>query len=142
MKIKNIVAEIREKGLEPFKYLISSGVAFLINWVLFMVLDFLIGDRLPWELATIPAWIISSFANFTLNRVWVFHSSVSLWKALTEYYSLAIVVYLIKTFLIMEFCSRVLQIDPSLAMPIAEVVLFVCNYFIQKKWIFKNKNKQ
>lgn len=141
MKLKNIISEIREKGLEPFKYLISSGVAFLINWVLFMVLDLLISDRLPWELATIPAWAISSFANFTLNRLWVFHSSVSIWKALAEYYSLAVVVYLIKTFVIMEFCNRVLHIDPSLAMPIAEVVLFVCNYFIQKKWIFKNKKK-
>ncbi|MBE6569158.1 MAG: GtrA family protein [Ruminococcaceae bacterium] len=142
MKLKNLIHEIREKGLEPFKYLISSGVAFLINWFLFMILDKLIGGRLSWEFATIPAWLISSLTNFTMNRVWVFRSNSSLWKALTEYYSLAVVVYLIKTFVIMEFCSRVLRIDPSLSMPIAEVVLFVCNYFIQKKWIFRKKKNE
>ena len=141
MNIKKLISDVREKGIEPFKYLISSGVAFLINWVLFMVLDKLIGGRLSWEFATIPAWLVSSFTNFTMNRVWVFRSGAPLFKALAEYYSLAVVVYLIKTFVIMEFCSRVLQIDPSLSMPIAEVVLFICNYFIQKKWIFKKKNK-
>ena len=141
MNIKNLISTVREKGIEPFKYLISSGVAFLINWILFIILDKLIGDRLSWEFATIPAWLISSFTNFTMNRVWVFHSNTSLIKALTEYYSLAVIVYLLKTFVIMEFCSRVLHIDPSLSMPIAEVVLFISNYFIQKKWIFKKKNK-
>jgi len=139
MKLHDIWYSLREKGWVPLKYLFSSGIAFLLNWLLFVILDFLLGQKLSWEFSTIPAWIISSFINFTLNRLWVFRSVVPLRKALPEYYSLAVIVYLIKTYLIMEICNRLLHMDPAWAMPIAEVVLFVSNYFIQKKLIFKKK---
>ncbi len=132
------------------KYIFSSGVAFIIDYViftllldvftaLFTVLPFPIED---WSFlpATIVAWIVSSMTNFFMNRNFVFRSNVSLKIALPEYYGLAAVVFLMKT-LILTLMVKVFRIPEKIAKLVAEVVFFVSNYFIQKLFIFKKKEK-
>lgn len=141
-KWKAFLDTMREKGFVPLKYLASSVAAFGVNYVLLLVLDKRIPSVGSMELAAVIAWIVSSFLNFTLNRKWVFRSDAPYRAAFLEYYSLAIVVFCIKTFGFLELLTRVLHLELWFAAPVAEAILFVCNYFIQKKWIFGRKKEK
>lgn len=121
------------------KYLFSSGVAFVIDYALLILLDGTLPIAASMELAAPAAWIVSSFTNFFLNRNFVFQSSEPLAVALPEYYGLAGVVFLLKTYVLLEIMTRLLHIPLTIAKLAAEVVFFVFNYFIQKKFIFKQK---
>lgn len=138
-KWKSFLGAMRERGFIPLKYFASSVAAFGVNYVLLLVLDKRIPSVGSMELAAVIAWIVSSFLNFTLNRKWVFRSDTSYKAAFLEYYSLAVVVFCIKTFGFLELLTRVLHLELWFAAPVAEAILFVCNYFIQKKWIFGHK---
>ena len=138
-KWKSFLGAMWERGFIPLKYLASSVAAFGVNYVLLLVLDKRIPSVGSMELAAVIAWIVSSFLNFTLNRKWVFRSDTSYKAAFLEYYSLAVVVFCIKTFGFLELLTRVLHLELWFAAPVAEAILFVCNYFIQKKWIFGHK---
>lgn len=136
------------------KYLFSSLLAFLINYFLFLGLRTFVftGEtnlQLPEflhtlltkghrEIALVLAWIVSSFTNFLVNRCFVFKSKVSVVKAAAEYYGLAIVSFLIKT-LVFELFVRVLFIPDWIAVPVSEVIMYLINYVVQKKFIFKKK---
>lgn len=124
------------------KYIFSSVVAFAVDYVLLIVLANLLSGFIPnisMEVAAPLAWIASSLSNFIINRNFVFRSNAPLLVALGEYYGLALGVFLLKTYVLLEVLTRVLSIPLGIAKPIAEVVFFVTNYFIQKKLIFKKK---
>lgn len=124
------------------KYIFSSVVAFLVDYVLIMLFENILGGIFPnlsMEIAALPAWIVSSATNFTINRSFVFRSRAPLLTALGEYYGLALGVFLLKTYVLLELLTRVLSIPLGLAKPIAEVAFFIMNYFIQKKLIFKKR---
>lgn len=120
------------------KYIFSSVVAFVIDYMLLLYLDAILPVA-SMEIGALIAWLASSISNFFLNRNYVFRSSAPLALALTEYYSLAGVVFLLKTYVLLELLIRVIGIPLGIAKPIAEVVFFVTNYFIQKKLIFKKR---
>lgn len=141
-KWKAFLDTMREKGFVPLKYLASSVAAFGVDYALLLHLKRLIPSTGSMEIAAVIAWIVSSFLNFTLNRKWVFHSDSSYKMAFLQYYSLAFIVFSIKTFGVLELLTRVLHIELWIAKPVAEAILFVCNYFIQKKWIFGRKKEK
>jgi len=124
------------------KYIFSSAVAFLVDYVLIMLFENILGGispNLSMEIAALPAWIVSSATNFTLNRSFVFRSKAPIIPALGEYYGLAVVVFLLKTYVILEILTRLLFLPLGIAKPISEVLFFAANYFIQKKLIFKKR---
>ncbi len=124
----------------PLKYLFSSFVAFVIDYALLMLLD----DILPiasLEIGAFLAWCVSSAVNFLINRSFVFKSNASMKASLIEYYSLAVAVFAVKTYVIIELLTRLLTVPLIVAKPIAEVLLFVLNYFIQKKFIFGKQKR-
>ncbi len=122
------------------KYLFSSGVAFLIDYALLLLLARLFTFNGAVELVAAPgAWVISSLTNFFLNRNFVFRSDTPLLVALPEYYGLAAVVFLLKTYVLLELMVRGFGVPLEVAKLVAEVIFFISNYFIQKKFIFKEK---
>lgn len=121
------------------KFLMSAVIAFLIDYVLLLVLAPLLpfGEKLSRGIAKILAWVCSSQTNFHLNRLLVFQKSEGLWSAMLQYYSLAGVVLIGKVIGVM-----VLDFIPLwLANLICEVVFFLFNYIVQKKLIFKKKKQ-
>ncbi|MBQ4606707.1 MAG: GtrA family protein [Clostridia bacterium] len=138
-KLKLFWQRMRDVGWVPLKYLFSSCLAFAIDYVLHLYLDAAIPLAASMEIGAFLAWCVSSITNFFVNRNFVFHSSAPLRVALPEYYSLAVVVHLLKSYVILEILTRALHIPLHFAKPIAEVVLFAGNYLIQKKFIFKKK---
>lgn len=125
---------------QSLKYLFSSVVAFVIDYLLLLVLDSVLPVA-SLEIGAAIAWICSSLTNFFLNRNFVFRAATPLRIALPEYYGLATVVFLLKTYVVLEFLTRILHIPLIIAKPIAEVVFFITNYIIQKKLIFKKTDK-
>ena len=124
---------------QSLKYLFSSCVAFVIDYVLLIILDALLPVA-SLEIGAVIAWICSSLTNFFMNRSFVFRSSAPLRTAFVEYYGLAGIVFVLKTFVLLELLTRVFGIPLKIAKPIAEVIFFVSNYFIQKFFIFRKKS--
>lgn len=120
------------------KFLFSSGVAFLIDYFLLLLL----APCMPfasaqWNAVAAQAivWVLSSQTNFHLNRLLVFGASNRLWTAMAQYYSLAIFVLLGKSVLL-----GILTFLPLwIAKLLCEVSFFLFNYIVQKKLIFRKK---
>lgn len=124
------------------KYLFSSGVAFIIDYVLLLLIEGILPFAASMEIAAPAAWIVSSLTNFFLNRNFVFKSNAPLVVALPEYYGLAGIVFVLKTYVLLEIMTRLFHIPLWIAKLAAEAVFFISNYFIQKKFIFKKKNRE
>lgn len=126
---------------EKLKYLLSSGVAFVMDYVLLLFFDRILPVA-SLEIGALCAWCVSSLTNFFLNRSFVFSSNVPLRIALPEYYGLAGAVFVLKTYVLLEILTRLAGIPLKYAKLIAEVVFFVSNYFIQKMFIFRQKQNR
>lgn len=125
---------------EKLKYLLSSGIAFVIDYGLLMFFDAVLPVA-SLEIGAFFAWLFSSFTNFLLNRNFVFVSEVPLKKALPEYYGLAGAVFVLKTYVVLECLVRLIGIPLKFSKPTAEVIFFVSNYAIQKLFIFRKTKK-
>ncbi len=139
--VRGFLGRMKDKGWVPLKYLFSSCLAFGIDYALHLALEAALPFSFAMEAGGFAAWLVSSLTNFFVNRHFVFRSAAPLKAALPEYYSLALVVHLIKNYVLLEILVRGMQVPLGLAKPIGEVVLFAGNYLIQKKFIFKKQKK-
>ena len=136
--VKKIITS--ETGVQSVKYLISSCIAFAVDYVILLALERLFsGFALAMELAAVISFCVSSQINFHINRLWVFKKREGLLAELGGYYALALVSFSLKTFVLLELFVRVAGLPTIIAKPIAEVVMFVFNFFVQKKVIFRKK---
>ena len=91
--------------------------------------------------STAIARVISSAVNYILNKEVVFHSHSSTAKSLLKYYALAIPVMLISAFGVKGLCLLLSVPANSFAVTLIKIIvdfiLFIINYNLQKKWIFK-----
>lgn len=128
---------------QPVRYIISSCVAFVADYIVLLILSAFLSDRfsLAMEISSAAAFVVSSQINFWINRVWVFKSKKPPLPELGQYYSLAAVSFCVKTFVLLELFTRVFHIPLFIAKPIAEAVMFVVNFAVQKMIIFKNKKE-
>lgn len=121
------------------KYAASSCASFLTDIIAFTLLHSV--ARCGILTSTVIARIISSVLNFTLNKKVVFKSDGALSKALLKYYLIAIPTMLISAFGT-GILSRLLGIpESSLIITLIKIavdtILFIFNFKIQKRWIFK-----
>lgn len=131
-----------KKYLTFFKYVISSGISCVIDLILFTIfsklLDFIIGD-ISIIVGTILARIISSFINYLINKNEVFKhdNKKSIEKnTLFKYYILVIVQMFVSAFAVW-FISNFINIDATIIKMFVDIIIFMVNYIIQKKIIFK-----
>lgn len=138
MVLLNKLTGLLKKYSRQLKYILSSVIAFAIDYTLLLIFDKLLPVA-SLEIGALIAWCVSSAVNFTLNRCFVFRSDAPLKLAIPEYYGLAGVVFVLKTYVLLELLTKVLKLPVSIAKPICEVVFFVMNYFVQKIFIFPQK---
>lgn len=138
-KLKQLI--IKLYNMTPLRYIASSGVAFIIDYALLLVLEHLMsGLSVSMEIAAVIAWLVSSQTNFWINRLWVFKSDKKILPELGGYYALAGTSFCVKTFVLLELFCRVLNIPLPIAKPLAEAVMFAVNYVVQKLLIFKRRS--
>lgn len=126
------------KASRSLKYIFSSFFAFLIDYMMLLILNSVIPVA-SLEIAAFLAWFISSVVNFTVNREFVFKTKAPLRLAIPEYYGLAGIVFVLKTYVLIEILTRLLVIPLFISKPIAEITFFILNYILQKKVIFRKR---
>ena len=128
-----------------FKFMISSGTSFIIDYGIYSLLVFLIGGNfsrgLRLFIATFVARAVSSICNYTMNKKAVFKSKASVSRSLIRYYILCVfqtaasygLVYLLSS---LCRAGSFLEIVLKLAV---DIVLFIISFQIQHRWVFKEE---
>ncbi len=117
-------------------YLGSSFISFIIDYIVF-ILTMAVTKELI--ISNVIARVISATCNFLLNSKIVFRQKKITIKQVVQYAFLAIFVLVINTTLLQIITNKLPL--PALTKVITEVIILAFNYIIQKKIIFKNKNK-
>ncbi|MBR6689293.1 MAG: bifunctional glycosyltransferase family 2/GtrA family protein [Clostridia bacterium] len=117
-------------------YLGSSFISFIIDYIVF-ILTMAVTKELI--ISNVIARVISATCNFLLNSKIVFRQKKITIKQVVQYAFLAIFVLVINTTLLQIITNKLPL--PALTKVITEVIILAFNYIIQKKLIFKNKNK-
>ncbi len=115
-----------------FKFMSSSLLAALIDYVLFIVLYPFIGV----VIANVSARVISAGVNYTINKRLVFKHKDNPVKSLIMYFLLALFIIVLNSAVLYVF-TNVITIKPAIAKIIVEALMFIVSYTVQKKFIFK-----
>ncbi|MGN1081574.1 MAG: GtrA family protein [Acutalibacteraceae bacterium] len=123
------------------KYVMSSFTAFLIDYAAVLLftglfLKFDLGRSAAVSAAAVAARIISSFVNFIINRNLVFKNHENPLKTALKFYALVAFILLLNIGLL-NITNVWLHIPLWIAKIIVELTLFVLNYVIQRKVVFK-----
>lgn len=139
-KLKELI-----KKYETFiKYLFVAGLSFFIDIGIFTIFNYILKFDKKIIIATIIARAISSFINYLLNNGVVFKSDEKKLKTAIKYYILVVIQMFISAFLV-DNLYKLIKIDATFIKIPVELFLFICNYLIQKIFIFKrgkNDNNQ
>ena len=129
------------------KFTISSMLSAFIDILCFYLLLILIGggfNQSHWATVTISAFIargISSVFNFLFNKNIVFgRKEENAGKMIFKYYMICIAVILLSSQLaaIVSMASFITKnIHITLIKLVIDTSLFISNYFIQKRWVYK-----
>ena len=125
------------------KYIFSAGTSFLIDLILFKLFSVLfkssIGDYAI-IIGTVLARILSSFYNYLMNRNAVFQSDKKGMdtKTFVKYYILVVIQMLVSSGLVV-IGYRLLKIEELFVKIPVDILLFMVNYFVQKKFIFSQE---
>ena len=128
-----------------FKFIGSSLASFLVDFLIFTILNLLIGDSMEdttrIAVATVGARVVSSVFNYTLNRKVVFKSDADVKKSLVKYFLLAICQVTVSFLLVDLIAEKWLGLGASLLESIikmiVDLVLFLISYQIQQRWVFR-----
>lgn len=127
------------------KFVLSSIMAFLVDYAFFNLFYYLLGGKLEAAtqllIATVAARVISSLVNFFINKKVVFKNKDGAGSTLIKYYLLVLMI-LGANFGLMHVLVNLLGMNASLAKILVEAVLFIVSYFMQRKFVFKNKGKK
>ena len=129
----NYIKELIKKNKTFLKYILVAILSFLIDITFFTIFNFLFTNII---LATILARIISSLINFLLNRDKVFKSLNKNKIMYVKYYTLVICQMLVSAFVV-DNLVKIIPINATLIKIPVEFIIFICNYLIQKFFIFK-----
>lgn len=127
------------------KFIGSSLASFLVDFLLFTLINMLIGDSMNetarLAIATVGARVVSSLFNYYVNRKLVFKSDADTKKSLVRYYILA-VCQLAASFLLVDLIAeRMLGLGATLLESVIKMIvdlfLFLISYQFQQRWVFK-----
>ena len=116
-----------------FKFAASSILAFLVDWLVFNVMLKMTGMI---QLSQIVARVVSATVNFVVNKKVVYQSKGN-WLPELGKYALLALVNLGISLLLLEPLSRALGGHVNLAYIIVQVVMYILNFFIQGRFVYK-----
>ena len=121
---------------ELLLYLIVGGIATISEWAIFYLLDL---GAVHYALATVIAYLLSTFINWLAGRLLVFKkTNLSLLKELAGIY-LASIVGLLLNLLIMWIAVDLLSFNEMISKVAATAIVFAYNFLVRKLLIYKNK---
>ena len=124
---------------------LSSSLIDLLCFYLFGLLIFTGGDRLDVLLCTLLARVISSVANFALNKRVVFEDRGGVMKTFFRYVCLAVPVMLaswLTVYALSTFAGEGLgQAGRTLIKIPVDAALFLISFRVQRSWVFGSDSK-
>ncbi len=135
---KTIVKLNFEKMFEISKYIFVAGTSFFVDLFLFTIFNNLLNNftgKYSIILSTIIARILSSLYNYILNSRFVFKKFDCL--AIYKYYLLVVCQMLISSFSVYIISNILIKINDTIIKFFIDIIIFIINYFIQKKYIFR-----
>ncbi|MCK9582120.1 MAG: bifunctional glycosyltransferase family 2/GtrA family protein [Endomicrobiales bacterium] len=118
-----------------FRFLISSFAASIIDTIMFVLFQYIIGNIL---ISIICSRLISATINFRMTKSYVFYSKGNIYKEVAKYSLLAITLMLV-SYESIKYLSNTLQVNIYMAKIFTETMLFVFSFAIQKIYIFRKK---
>ena len=126
-----------------FAFMFSSIASFVIDYLLFTLLVFLLGDKVArWKrllFAVFPARAVSSLFNFTVNRRTVFRSEAPVRQTMIRYYILCVLQTACSyglVYLLSAICNASAGLEVILK-AVVDVFLFMISFRIQQFWVFR-----
>ena len=118
-------------------YIFSSGISFILDLTLFSLFLWLIDDII---ISSYLARAISSFINYLLNKYKVFkYEKNGKDNTFIAYFSLVIINITLSAILV-DTISNFIPIYATFIKVVVDLLIFVINFFIQKKFIFNQTN--
>ena len=118
-----------------FLYLIVGGIATIVEWIIFYILNSLF--YLHYIPSTIIAYIISTFSNWAAGRLLVFKRSEKGFVA--EIFSIyaASIIGLLLNLAIMWVIIDFVNANSMIAKIVATILVFLWNYIVRKTIMYK-----
>ena len=116
-----------------FKFAASSLLAFFVDWLVFWIMLKLTARIKP---SQVVARVVSSTVNFLVNKKVVYQSKGK-WLPELGKYTLLAAINLAINLLLVEPLSRGLGGRVNLAYVIVQIVMYVLNFFIQGRFVYK-----
>ncbi len=130
--------------LSFLKFAGSSFISYAVDYIMAILLDTILSKSISKSaslfISTYSARAVSSVLNYILNKKLVFRNEDSVTTTAFRYFMLAVAVILVGSG-ILYVLDIELGMNLAVAKPIVDTALYFVNYFIQKKFIFKN-NKE
>lgn len=117
---------------EIFKFLMSSFISFIIDYITYTIL-LLITNKLL--ISNIIARVISATINFNINKKIVFNNKTKNNKLIIKYFLLAISILIVNTFLL-NILVNMFLLNKYFAKILVEIILLFISWIVQKKVIF------
>ena len=118
--------------VKVIKYLFSSGTSFVLDLLLFTIFNYFFKSIF---LATVFARVISSLYNYFINSRFVFKNYHK--KSIYGYYLLVLIQMIVSSSVVSVVSSILSFVNDTFIKFFVDIIIFVVNYFIQKKVIFK-----
>ena len=119
------------------KYLFSAGSSFILDLVLFTIFNYLLKDfgSVSIIISTVLARILSSLYNYFVNSRFVFGNYDK--SSIFKYYALVVIQMIVSATSVYLLNLVFTKINDTIIKIFIDVIIFVVNYIIQKKVIFK-----
>lgn len=128
---------------EIFKFSAASLISFFVDYgfySLFTLLTSGYSSTLSVVVSNIGARIISASTNYSINRILVFQSKVTIGKSAIQYAMLAGVILLGNT-VVLSVLTNHLGVNRYIAKLVTEIAFFFVSWLIQRNFIFR-KDKE
>ncbi len=122
-------------------YFCVGGIAALVEWSVFSLLEYLLD--IPYLLATVLAFLVSTTVNWILGRTFTFKNSTYQKKKAKEAFLVFFVsaIGLAFNLLLMYIFVDVIGMDTNFLKTVAKVlatgIVFIWNYLSRKLWIYR-----
>lgn len=116
-------------------YLVVGGIATIVEWVVFYLLNQL--GHVYYMGATALAFVVSTFANWVFGRLLLFQTKQKIWKELLKIYATSVAGLLMNLGIMWVAVERI-GIPEMPAKMIATGLVFFWNFLIRKLVIYKD----
>lgn len=129
---------------EIIRFSCSSLISFFIDYGMFTLCNLIFGALGMHQAVTVSnlgARCISSVCNYTMNKKYVFKDKDNIHSSAVKYFTLVIMILGMNTLLLMLLVHTILP-NPYIAKIIAEIIMFIVSYYVQKHFVFHKSRKE